>query len=285
MKDLIALRLKDMTPGQEAVARYLIDHPKEGAFLTARQLGKRVGVSETTVIRLAHLLGFKGYSQLRQEVANRLMDHFSTLERIKDYSSADENSLYERALQKDMDSLSEAQASIPAKELDDLGEQMVRAGAVYLAGYRSSSSLVSYLAFYLSWILPRVRIIPLDMPFEMLVNAPQNSLVLAISFPRYSRWTVEVLCVAEDLGLDTATITDGLTSPLAALSKFVVSVPYQPVSFIDSFAAPMSLLNCLILSVARHIGAGVTEKMEALEKHWEEEQTYIPDRRRTSSRR
>lgn len=283
MKDFIALRLKDMTPGQGAVARYLIDHPKEGAFLTARQLGKRVGVSETTVIRLAHLLGFKGYPQLRSEMADRLMDHFSTLERIKDYSAADENSLYEKALQKDMDSLSEAQGSIPAKELDELGEQMSKAGAVYLAGYRSSSSLVSYLAFYLSWILPRVGIIPLDMPFEMLANAPQNSLVLAISFPRYSRWTVEVLGLAESLGLNTATITDGLTSPLAALSKFVVPVPYQPVSFIDSFAAPMSLLNCLILSVARHLGPEVTEKMEALEKYWEEKQIYLSDARKVSS--
>ncbi len=66
---------------------------------------------------------------------------------------------------------------------------MAEAGAVYLAGYRSSSSLVCYLSFYLSWILPNVRTISTDMPFEMLANAPADSLVLGISFPRYSRWT------------------------------------------------------------------------------------------------
>lgn len=278
LKERIALRLKEMTPAQAAVARFLLDHRKEAAFLTASQLGERVGVSETTVIRLSHLLGYSGYLQLRSEMTSSLIDHLSTLERIKDYGTSPENDLYERALRKDMETLSAALSSIPSAELDALGQAMAEAGAVYLAGYRSSSSLVCYLSFYLSWILPNVRTISTEMPFEMLSNAPADSLVLGISFPRYSRWTVEVLETAEKLGLTTACVTSDLTSPLAAQSKYVVTAPYKPVSFIDSFAAPISLLNCLILSVARSLGAGVAKKLETLEQHWRQEGIYIPDR-------
>jgi len=278
LKERITLRLKEMTPGQAAVARFLLDHRKEAAFLTASQIGERVGVSETTVIRLSRLLGYSGYLQLRSEMTSSLIDHLSTLERIKDYGTSPENDIYERAIRKDMETLSAALSSIPSPELDALGQAITEAGAVYLAGYRSSFSLACYLSFYLSRILPNVHTIGADMPYEMLANAPADSLVLGISFPRYSRWTVDVLEMAEKLGLTTASVTNNLTSPLAAKSKYVVTAPYKPVSFIDSFAAPMSLLNCLILSVARSLGAGVTEKLEMLERHWRQEGIYTPDR-------
>lgn len=280
LKEQISLRLKDLTPGQAAVANYILDHPREAAFFTASQLGERAGVSETTVIRLSHLLGFSGYQQLRSEMTNLLMSHLSTLERIKDYSSSQENDIYERALQKDLDTLSTALASVSSSELDSLGKALANADAVYLAGYRSSFSLVYYLSFYLSWMLPNVRTVSTDMPFEMLANASSGSIVLGISFPRYSTWTVNVLETAEKLGLVTASITNDLASPLAAKSKYVVTAPYKPVSFIDSFAAPMSLLNCLILSVARNLGSTVTDKLEMLEQHWKEDGIYVTHKQR-----
>ena len=92
------------------------------------------------------------------------------------------------------------------------------------------------------------------------------------------RGRLSLLETAEKLGLTTACVTSDLTSPLAAQSKYVVTAPYKPVSFIDSFAAPISLLNCLILSVARSLGAGVAKKLETLEQHWRQEGIYIPDR-------
>ena len=145
LKERITLKLKEMTAGQSAVARFLLDHPKEAAFITASQLGERVGVSETTVIRLSHLLGYSGYLQLRTEMKSRLMDHLSTLERIKDYGTSPKNDIYERALRKDMDTLSAAISSVPSEELAALGKAAAEADAVYLAGYRSSYALASYL--------------------------------------------------------------------------------------------------------------------------------------------
>jgi DNA-binding MurR/RpiR family transcriptional regulator len=283
LKERITLKLKEMTAGQSAVARFLLDHPKEAAFITASQLGERVGVSETTVIRLSHLLGYSGYLQLRTEMKSRLMDHLSTLERIKDYGTSPKNDIYERALRKDMDTLSAAISSVPSEELAALGKAAAEAEAVYLAGYRSSFALASYLSFYLSWILPNVHTIKTDIPYETLMNAPKGSLVIGISFPRYSRWTLDVLGIAEEFSLETAAVTNDLTSPLAARAKYVLTAPYRHVSFIDSFAAPISILNCLILAVAGTLGQTVADRLESLEKHWKEEGIYVSQRQRGTS--
>jgi DNA-binding MurR/RpiR family transcriptional regulator len=233
LRERVTSQRKNMTPGQALVANYILEYPREAAFLTASQLGKRVGVSETTVLRLAHLLGFSGYQEMRSTMANLLMNHLSTLERLKDYESAQEYDFFERAIRKDLKTLTLALSNISSKDLNRLGEAMAKADAVYLAGYRSSFSLTYYLSFYLSWILPNVKNVSLDMPFEMLANAPSGSIVL-----------------------------------------YVLSVPYKPVSFIDSFAAPMSVLNCLILSVAQHLGENVTEKLGMLERRWREDEVY-----------
>ncbi|MDI9370167.1 MAG: MurR/RpiR family transcriptional regulator [Synergistota bacterium] len=275
LKGLIASKLRQMTPGQRMVAGYIIENPYDAAFLTASQLGKMVGVSETTVIRLAHLLGFSGYHQLRGAMSGLLLDRLSTLERIREYGASQEQDYFERALHKDMGTIDMALSSVSFEDVKRLGEAIASAGAVYLAGYRSSYSLSYYLQFYLSWILPNVKSISPDMPFEMLLNSPRDGLVLGISFPRYSAWTVKVLETASKLGLTTASITDDMASPLAVRSKYTVAVPYRPVSFIDSFAAPMSVLNCLILSVAQRLGDDVTRKLSMLEKRWEEEEVYI----------
>lgn len=274
-----------MTPGQRMVAAYIIENPHDAAFLPASQLGDRVGVSETTVIRLAHLLGFSGYQQLRSAMGNLLLNRLSTLERIKEYGTSQEQDFFERAIHKDLDTIDLALSTVSFDDIKRLGEAIASAGAVYLAGYRSSFSLSYYLCFYLSWILPNVKNISPDMPFEMLLNAPRDSLVLGISFPRYSRWTVETLETASKLGLTTASVTDDLTSPLAARSKYVVAVPYRPVSFIDSFAAPMSVLNCLILSVAQRLEGEVTRKLTMLEERWEEEEVYTRQKTLVKKRR
>ena len=280
LRECIASRLHEMTPGQKLVANYILEYSLEAAFLTASQLGERVGVSETTVIRLAHLLGFSGYQQLRSAMTNLLMDRLSTLERLRDYASTQEHDFFERALRKDLETLTLTLSSISSDDLKNLGAAIATAECVYLAGHRSSFSLAYYLSFYLSWILPNVKNVSSDMPFEMLANAPKKSLVLGISFPRYSTWTVQVLETASELGLVTACLTNDLASPLAVLSEYVLDVPYKPISFIDSFAAPMSVLNCLILSVAQQLGDDVTKKLGILEKRWREDDVYTQQRGR-----
>ncbi len=280
LKDKIALHRTEMTPRQVLAANFILESPREAAFLTASQLGERVGVSETTVLRLSKLLGFAGYHEMRSALANQLMNHLSTLERAKVYDGTAGKDIFERALQKDYDALTSARSNLPSEELRALGRALAEARAVYLAGYRSSYALVYYLSFYLSWILPNVKTLSLHMPFEMLANAPENSLALGISFPRYSTWTVQVLSQAKDLGLTTAAVTSDLTSPLADRADLVLSVPYKPISFIDSFAAPMSLLNCLILSTAEHLGEKKTEILERLEEQWKKEGIYTASRGR-----
>jgi DNA-binding MurR/RpiR family transcriptional regulator len=85
---------------------------------------------------------------------------------------------------------------------------------------------------------------------------------------------VETLGFAKTSGMRTAAICSGHDSPLADVSDVDVSVPWKPLSFIDSFTAPMSVMNCLLLNTARIMGPSVQEKLAKLEKMWKENGVY-----------
>ena len=67
-----------MSKGQKLLANYITDYYDKAAFYTANKLGKVVGVSESTVVRFAMFLGYKGYPEFQEALAdmvtNRLND-------------------------------------------------------------------------------------------------------------------------------------------------------------------------------------------------------------------
>ena len=54
-------KYRDLSKGQKRVAEYVLDNYDKAVFLTAARLGEVVGVSESTVVRFATQLGYKGY--------------------------------------------------------------------------------------------------------------------------------------------------------------------------------------------------------------------------------
>jgi DNA-binding MurR/RpiR family transcriptional regulator len=275
MKEQLLSKISEMSPNQLKVARFILDFPQEAAFLTASRLAARTGVSEATVVRFASFLGFEGYGKMRDSISHMVLDELSTVERIRDYRKEAEGSFLEKIVAKDIQALSKVQGHIPESQVEEMSKAIMEANAVLVAGSRSSFALAYYLHYYLSWIRTSVSLLSENTAFETLENADKGSLVIGISFPRYTRWTVEILKHAGEKGLARASITDSMASPLAMESDCVVTVPYTPVSFIDSFTAPMCLLNCIILSVSRKAGDTVSARFSALEGLWARNRTYL----------
>jgi len=271
---LIAEKMEDLTPGQQKTARFLLENSKEAAFLTASQLGEKVGVSESTVIRLASALGFDGYPALRMAVQDLLMERLTTLERIREYSGKEAKSLFHKAIKSDIDSLSWVQSTLDVKTIERLGEEIAEAKSILVVGHRSSRALAYYLYHYLSWLFANVELLDIETGIEKITRADEKTLVIGISFPRYTTWTVNMLKYAKKRKLKVAAITNDYSSPLARSSELVITAPWNPLSFIDSFTAPISIINCIILAAARTLGDGVRDKLAKLEEIWKETGVY-----------
>jgi DNA-binding MurR/RpiR family transcriptional regulator len=275
LKKQIEDNLKKLSHGQVIAARFILQNPREAAFLTAAQIGKRVGVSESTVIRLAGALGYTGYPELRATVQQYLMEDLSTVERYRDYKKEhDPKDFLERVTDSAQATIALTKGKVDRTALSTISYEILAASSVFIFAQKSSYALAYYFSYYLSWFLPNTHLLESHLAYERIANTGKDTLAIGISFPRFTRWTTELLEFAHKEGVKTGAITSDFNSPLARVSDCVVSVPYNPVSFIDSFTAPLCVINAIIISVAHEMGEESSHKLANLERIWSERGIY-----------
>lgn len=268
-------KIGSLSRAQRLAARYMLDNPSESLFMTAQQIGAMSKTSEATVFRLATALGFPGFPEFKEALQREAKSQLSTFGRLAEHRALDtaENRLYDNIV-------SEFEMAVPKLKLTDdggvkkLADAICSSSAIYLIGLRSARSLAIYMQYYLSWFFSSVHTPQNDFFENYLVSAPKDSIVIGISFPRYTRLTLKCVRAAANAGLRTAAITDAASSPLAGVADLSVFAPCVHVAHIDSLMIPFGVANSILVEVADRLGPKAMERLSALEKAWEENNVY-----------
>lgn len=271
-------RYKTMSKGQKILARYTMENYTKVAFMTASKLGETVGVSESTVVRFANALGFSGYPKFQDALQELIKTKLTTVERVemanRDYSS--DSKILGNVLKTDIENIKETMDSLEEKSYEDAINLMISAKKVYVMGLRSSIYVAKYLGYYLNYILDDVVIVRMDMgePVEQMIKLGPGDVLIAISFPRYSRKTIQVARFAKNRGAKVIAITDSNNAPTAKISDVVVTVRNNMVSFVDSLVPAFSVANALVIGVAMREKEDIMSYFNQLEAIWEKFEIY-----------
>ena len=261
--------MEKLPKAQRAVAEYMLDNRSESFFMTSQQLGARSGTSEATVIRLAIALGFSGFPDFKEALQVEAKDQLSTFGRLQEHRlKVITGNLLSNVISNEIEEAAEDLGSSEDGEIRALAVAICEADAVYLVGLRSARSLATYLQFYLSWFFPNIYVPESDYIESYLVSAPKKSLIVGISFPRYTRLTVECVLQAGRMGLRTASITDSHASPLAEVADISVTAPCEHVAYIDSLMIPLGMANAILLEVTNQLGQVALDRLSELESVW-----------------
>lgn len=279
LRDRIRLRSDRLSPAQRRLAEYVLAHAHRVAFMTAAELGHAVGVSESTVVRFATALGYDGYPDLQRELQEAVWSQLSTRERLELARSAPPaGSVLDQVLREDVENLRTTLRETSREAFQQAVDALHDARHVYLAGFRSAATVAHYLAFYLSFIRKDVyRLHEAGEVFEQLVTLSPDDLVVAISFPRYSRLTVDVAEFARERGARTLAITDSVLAPIARLADVVLVARSQLTSYVDSLAAPLSLAAALLTALALKDRQRTQQALAELERIWSKYHVYTVD--------
>lgn len=274
--DHIKEEFNKLSRAQKLVARYILDNPSESLFMTAQQIAVKSNASEATVFRLATTLGFSGFPEFKEALQREAKSQLSTFGRLAGHRAqrTEANSVYNSILSEFEQIKPQMATSISDAQVNELAKAICASEAVYLIGLRSTRSLAIYLQYYLSWFFPHVYTPENDFFESYLVSAPAKSLIIGISFPRYTKLTLKCVTSARQKGLQTAAITDSMTSPLAATADIPVIVPCAHVAHIDSLMIPFGMANAILIAVAGLLGPQALRRLDALEKIWEEADVY-----------
>lgn len=244
--------------------------------MTAAELGRSSGTSEATAVRLATTLGYPNFPNFIKSLQKEAQRQLSTIERLKLHNIPPSQSGYmTRTIAKDLELAKEGMAADNNDgSLKRLAEEICKSQSVYLIGFRSARCLVQYMEFYLSWFFPKICVPTCETLDNCLTSAPKNSIVIGISFPRYTRQTIESLAFAKQKGFLTAAVTDSMSSPLVKESDIALIAPCSHIAHIDSLLIPLGLINAILIQVAEHLGSVAIRRLEELEATWSEHGTY-----------
>ena len=158
-------------------------------------------------------------------------------------------------------------------EFDKVVSLLMECRHVYILGVRSSSFLAGYLNFYLHLLSENVTLVQSSAAgeiFEQLFRIGPGDVMVAISFPRYSKITMNTAQFAQDRGATIVAITDNELSPLSQMADASLLAPSEMISFVDSLTAPISLINALLVAIGNRRGTDVSQTFGELEDIWNE---------------
>ncbi len=280
-KDLLT-QIGQMTPhfskGQRLIARYIMEHFDKAAFMTASKLGMTVGVSESTVVRFASEVGFEGYPELQRALQELIRNKLTTVQRM-DATSAQlvDSNVLDKVLGKEIEHIRRTMEESDRTAFAAAVDSICYARTIYIIGIRSSMALATFLSFYFNHIFPSVRLINTTSRaemFEQIMRINSEDVFIGISFPRYSKRTVQASQYARTNGARVIAITDSNKSPLAQAADHLLLARGDMVSFVDSLVAPLALINALIVAVGMKKRDEVAHTYERLERIWDEYEVY-----------
>lgn len=274
--DRINERYGSLSKGQKLLAAYITDNYDKAAFLTAAKLGQVVGVSESTVVRFAAQLGYKGYPEFQKALEEMVRDKLHTVHQMEDvYGRISQSEILETVLKSDMERIKNTLEKIDEHAFDLAVETILNARHIYVLGIRSCAPLAEFLAFYLNMMFDDVRLLHTSNSSELLeqmLRIGKDDVMIGISFPRYSIRTLKAMEFANNRSAKVITLTDSVHSPMNLYSSCNLIARSDMSSVVDSLVAPLSIINALIMAVCMKRQKDVVRNLEMLEQVWEEYQ-------------
>lgn len=267
-----------MSKGHKLIADYVLKNYDKAAFMNVGQLSEKTGVSEATVVRFSAEIGFDKYQLFQKSLREYVKSKLTSLQRIElTYDRMNSENILSSVLNSDVANIKNTLLALDTDTFNAAVDSIANAENIYILGLRSANALANFLGFYLNHMFNNVKIVcsfSASEIFEQMFRTGENDTVIGISFPRYSKRTINALKYAKTRNSNVIAITDGPESPIAAHADFSLFARSEMVSFADSLVAPLSVINALIVALGAKKKKEIYENFENLEKIWRDYEVY-----------
>ena len=243
-----------LSRSRRQLIRAILDNHEEAFFLSSREMAKRYNVDAATLVRTVQALGYERFADFAADLRHHFVRQITPYAVLK-AATREKRSVVDHirhGVERDSENLSVLRSSLDADQVVELAKAIHRSRRILVVGVDLAASLAWFLAYGLT---------PLGIDAEAPVGSAGNlqhkidvlngrDLLVAISFGRCLRETVESVLRARERGVPTYGITDGNTTPIAVHCDAHLVAPTDSPSFTGSYVAPMALVNAIIVACA-----------------------------------
>jgi DNA-binding MurR/RpiR family transcriptional regulator len=244
--EVIKARYDEIFPAERKVADLILAQPHEVINYKVSELAKVSGVSDATIVRMCHHLGYSGYYQFRIALARDLGK-----KQMKSSGVSRSDDVISKTFAEFARTMTAIGKNLDIETLRGCVDLINHANTVHIISMGNTTNLARYMGFRLERLGTRCTYSELPEYFINHINlSAENDIVIAISKSGTSIRVLDGMKLAKERGLRMIAITASTGSPAAELADYVLvssgkqdSVGvYKGYSYLNEFAVIDALL-------------------------------------------
>ena len=273
-----------LTKTDKKIAEYILEHKDTMGIETVTMMAKNIGTSDTSIIRFLRNLGYKGFSDFKKKMADRMIrqykesrENMSPGEKyVMSSGLLQSNNVITDVIEKTVDNIHTTFRDLNPAVLQKVADVLIKSERKFIIGFRSSASCSVYMSRKMVNCLPNVFLLDKADSYvlEQLVDLTKNDSVLLYSFSRYSKITYTIIEMAKEVGATVILITDKVTGPLAHMADIVISSKVGGVGVTNSYIVPLCISEILILLISKKMKPKDKGRVKRLDSFITREEMY-----------
>jgi DNA-binding MurR/RpiR family transcriptional regulator len=245
---------ESLSSSRQKLVKQILDEPQETFFLSSREMGKRYGVDSATIVRTIQAMGYKKFADFSQDLREHFVTQITPFTAMKAATQTNRSivSRVNQSLEQDVENLGSLKATLNPEQVVELAKQIHRSKRIIVLGVDFAAGLAASLTYGLVRLgcdaeAPIGHTGTVQGKIKLLTP---NDLLIAITFGRGLRETVEAVQRGKEKGVPTFGITDSNKNPMAKFCDHYLIAPTNRSSFLDSYVAPISVINAILVACA-----------------------------------
>jgi DNA-binding MurR/RpiR family transcriptional regulator len=257
LRSTIIERKNTMPKRLAQVAAFALSNPDEIAFGTTASIAAASDVQPSTLVRLAHHLGYGGFSDLqsifRERLRDRTLSYEERLISLEEAGGQDEDAnLLSGFITAASQSINRLAATVETETFARAVDILAAAETIYLIAKRRSYPLTAHMTYAFSKLNIRHQIVasPNGVDLELVQFATARDAAIAASFSPYAADSLAQSQELANRGVPVIAITDSAFSPLAACATHWFEIAEADFAGFRSLSASMALTMALPVAIA-----------------------------------
>jgi RpiR family carbohydrate utilization transcriptional regulator len=250
----LAERIEQLSIKRQEIIRPILEHPREYVLLSVRAMAARLQTDPATIVRIVRGLGFGSYREFQRHLHELSLAYATSLDTMQSGGGDGSMPSHVRdSLEQDFRNVHGLKNSLDARRLISLAKRFYEARRIVLIANDLAATLAFYLEYQLSVLgLPVFSGTSAGRILHLVRSVNKKDLVLAISFRRGLRQTIDGAAQARARGAYCVGIADTYVSPLARVCDELFLASIESTSYGASYAAPIALVDAILAAVGQY---------------------------------
>lgn len=274
--------LAALTKKEKQALDYIVKHQKEACFLSTNEIGQKLGMGGSSVVRLAKKLGYANYGEMRRQMQNEIApadgpawQQPAPYKKIDDNRGLADRELLAAYTQKIIGHIYADANENTEQKLSQMADAILAARRVYVAGFRACAGFAASFVTMLGCCRGSVlQVGHGQQVVDVLADFGKEDLLIVLSFSRYSKDAFFAAQMAKNLGGHVAVMTDSLTAPLAEYADLVVLNSVENFSFFNAYTSFVMNMEKTALLVSHRSMDKTQKRLAKMEEYLEKTNQY-----------